>query len=77
MKKIIGLIALCLIVGIVLHWFGATPSTLGVWIADTAQGVWQKLKDFLAWGGGYILMGAMVVLPIMSLRWLFKRVKRS
>jgi 4-amino-4-deoxy-L-arabinose transferase-like glycosyltransferase len=75
MRRIIGLLFLCLIVGLVLSWMGATPSTLGVWIADMAENGWENLQNFASWGGGYILMGAMVILPIMALRWLFKRRK--
>ncbi|MEM6833818.1 MAG: hypothetical protein AAF562_09365 [Pseudomonadota bacterium] len=73
MRRIIGFLFSCLLVGIVLHWLGATPSTLGVWIADTSEGLVQKGKDFIAWGGGYILMGAMILVPLAALRWLFGR----
>lgn len=77
MRRIIGLVFLCLVVGLALSWMGATPSTLGVWIADTAENGWETLKNFVGWGGGYILMGAMVILPIMAVRWLLKRRKNG
>lgn len=77
MKRVISLILLCLVVGLVLSWFGATPSTLGVWFADTAENAWKALQDFFAWGGGYILMGAIVVIPFLAIRWLLGKRKRG
>ncbi|MEO0412581.1 MAG: hypothetical protein AAF221_12165 [Pseudomonadota bacterium] len=73
MGRIISFLISCLILGLVLNWLGATPSTLGVWIADTAESGLQMGKDFVAWGGGYILMGAMILVPIAAIRWVMRR----
>lgn len=73
MGKVFSFLVSCFVLGLVLHWLGATPSTLGVWIADTAQSGVQLGKDFIAWGGGYILMGAMILVPIALIRWLMRR----
>jgi len=77
MGRIIKYVLLCLVVGVILSWLGATPSTLAVWLADLAEGSWGKAQDFIAWGGGYILMGAMIIVPVAALRWLMKRRDRG
>lgn len=73
MGKIISFLISCLVLGLILAWLGATPSTLGVWIADTAESGLEMGKTFIAWGGGYILMGAMILVPIAAIRWLMRR----
>ena len=73
MGRIIRILLLCLVVGLILSWLEATPSTLAVWLADLGESSWGKAQDFMAWGGGALIMGAMVILPIIAVRWVLKR----
>lgn len=74
---VIKFLLACLVVGIILAALGATPSTMGVWLADTASSIGRGLANFVRWGGGYMVMGAMVLVPILVIRWLLRKGKKG
>jgi len=70
--KVIKFIIACLIIGMILAALGATPSNFLAWWGDVLEWAGEKLSGFIDWGGGYILLGAMFLIPIMVIRWLMK-----
>lgn len=72
-SKIIGLVFVCLIVGMALDFFSITP--IGFW-----TGAWASVKGLARWVWGsidavllYILIGAAVVVPIYLVMLLLRR----
>jgi hypothetical protein len=56
-----------LAVGLVLSFLGVTPEDLLRRATGLLQGGWEAARGFLAWAGGYILLGALVVVPLWAL----------
>lgn len=62
--KIIKFLFLCLIVGMVITFFGITPRDFWDNFGDLANSAFDALKSFLQWGMFYIAVGIAVVGPI-------------
>jgi Na+/H+-dicarboxylate symporter len=75
--RILGLLLLCFIVGVVLAFLGATPTTLFGDLWGALVRAWGTVVDLLAWAMPYIILGAMVVVPIAVISWLLRLAKRS
>jgi len=76
MRFIFRTLLLCLVAGLVLSWFEIRPATL---LSDS----WRTLTDIARLGGElvtwaipYILTGAIIVVPVVAIRMLFKRLSR-
>lgn len=61
---VIKLAIASLVVGWVLSVLGVTPADVMAKFSGLANGLWAGSRDFLGWAGGYVLLGALVVLPI-------------
>lgn len=77
MGRILGLLFLCFIVGVVLAFFGTTPTTLFSDLWNAAVSAWGTVVDLLAWAMPYITLGAMVVVPIAVISWLLRLARRN
>ena len=77
MKKPIKIALRCFAVGLVLVFFGLDPLAMLAWLGDAARGLFDLAVDFARWAGPFMLVGAMIVLPIIAIRWLMRRAKRS
>jgi hypothetical protein len=75
--RIIGILLLCFLVGAVLALFGTTPRTLFTDAWGATVSVWGVVVDALAWAMPYILLGAIVVVPILVISWLLKAARRG
>ena len=75
LATLIKLLLACLVVGAVMSWLGLTP-----------QAFWRTVRDFFVeglesarlWAGsvlGYVLIGAVVVVPIWLARWVWRAVR--
>lgn len=69
----IRLAILSIIVGLVLSFFGITPYNLYYILNDLARRIYDMGFDAFRWAGDYLILGAMVVIPI----WLLVRLLRS
>jgi hypothetical protein len=88
LRRLIGLVLLCLIVGLVMAALGATPqSLLNDFLGTLGRFFWTAV-DLVAWGirvaaqlggwaGPYILLGASVVVPIALIVAALKYLRRS
>lgn len=69
----------CLIIGLVLAMFNATPEDVYAWAGETGRAIADWFWEFGQKIGPYILMGAMLVLPIWAISYLwrwFKNLKK-
>jgi len=62
-----------LLVGLALSFFGISPSDLLQNIGGTALRIYEASVRSLAWAAEYILIGAVVVVPIWLIVWLLGR----
>ena len=75
MKKPIKIAIWCLVVGLLLVFFGLDPLNLWLWLGEAARGLFDLIVDIGRWAGPLILVGAMIVLPIVGIRWLLRKAK--
>ncbi len=75
MKKPIKIALWCLVVGLILVFFGLDPLEMWVWLGDLGRGLFDLAVDFARWAGPFMLVGALVVLPIVAIRWFMRRAK--
>jgi hypothetical protein len=74
--RIVSLLLLCFIVGVVLAFFGTTPTTLFGDLWGMLIAAWGTVVDLFAWAMPYIALGAMVVVPIAVVSWLLRLARR-
>ena len=68
---IVKLLVACLIVGAFLSWLDFTPQELLHAFPETVAAIWGWVFDVGQEAGPYILLGAVVVIPIWLIRVLF------
>lgn len=74
---IIKLLIASLLVGLVMHWFGITPRNLIHNFGDSVVRIFGTLTSFIDWAVDYILVGAVIVVPIWLIVFLADRAKRN
>lgn len=70
---VVKLALACLGVGLVMAMLGVTPADLAEDVASMAMRAWALSTDLLGWAGPYMMLGAIVVLPIWLARFLWKK----
>ena len=71
---VVKLAAACLLVGLALAALDVTPADLLSKASRLVAGVWDATQGLLGWAGSYMLLGALVVLPLWLARYLWRRV---
>ncbi len=74
------LLVVSLLVGLALDYFDISPADLIHDIPETVGRILDKLLQFISWGGKYILLGAIVVVPvwiIMNIGMIKDKLKRK
>ena len=66
-----------LVVGWLLSMLGVTPQDLMAKFSALGSGLWGTARDFLGWAGGYTLIGALVVLPIWLVLYVWGRLRAN
>ena len=77
MKKPIKIALWCLVVGLVLVFFGLDPLNMWIWLGEVGSGLLDMIISLGRWAGPFMLVGAMVVLPVVAIRWYMRRAKSS
>ena len=72
---VIKLALASLLVGWLLSVLGVTPQDLVARFSGLATGLWDTVRDFLGWAGAYMLLGALVVLPVWLVLYLWRRLR--
>lgn len=62
-STIVSLAILSLIVGVLLKFFHISPMGLLHIIPDAIAGAFRAAQNAVSWGGEYILLGAVIVVP--------------
>lgn len=75
MKTALKLALLSLAVGLVLAALGLTPGELLDRAMALASGLWELASGALGWAGSYMLLGALVVVPVWLASALWKRLR--
>lgn len=76
---VLKLIVVSLVIGMVLAFFDAKPEELLASLGETVQSIFRVLVSLVEWMVPYILLGAVVVIPIwvIMLVWRMVRDKTS
>ena len=64
-----------LAVGLVLAVLGVTPVDVLEGASGVVKGAWDAVSGVLGWAGSYVLLGALVVLPVWLVAYLWGRFK--
>ena len=72
---VLKLLIWCLVIGLLLSFFNATPEGVYAWAGETGKAVFEWLWEFGENIGPYVLMGAMLVLPIWGITYLWSLFK--
>lgn len=64
LSTILKLAVVSLIVGLLLSWLDITPEDIFANFGDTVLAIFNKAEDLVEWGAGYIVIGAVIVVPI-------------
>lgn len=65
--RLIGLLVLCLVVGLFLSMIGVTAQSIFVDTWGTLVSLARVLQDFLLWAVPYTVLGAVIVVPLAAL----------
>lgn len=74
-STILKLLIASLLVGLVMRWFDITPRSLIANFGDTVLRMFERVASFFGWAIDYILVGAVIVLPIWLVVFLLDRIK--
>lgn len=74
-STILKLLIASLLVGLVMRWFDITPRSLIANFGDTVLRMFEQLAGFFGWAVDYILVGAVIVVPIWLVVFLLDRIK--
>ena len=69
---VLKLVIWCLVIGLALSFFNATPEDVYAWAGETGRAIFEWLMEVGQKIGPYILMGAMIVLPIWGLSYIWR-----
>lgn len=72
---IIKLAVISLILGLVLSFFNVHPRRLMAWMGESTKDVIGVVLSMFEWAFSYILVGAVVVIPIWLIVVLYRTVK--
>jgi hypothetical protein len=75
--RVIGLVVLCLLVGLLLNHLGIAARGILTNTWRTILGVFQLVADLVSWAVPYTLLGAVVVVPLLVLGLLGGRLRRK
>ena len=69
---VVKLLIWCLVIGLVLAMFNATPEDVYAWAGETGKAIADWFWEFGQKVGPYILMGAMLVIPIWAISYIWR-----
>lgn len=75
-QTILKLLVLSLLVGLVMSWLDLTPLDLVANLGEHARAFFDWMRRFVGWAVDYVLLGAMVVVPVWLLLLLVNRLRR-
>lgn len=76
LRTVIKLFFLSLAVGLVLRWLDLTPLDLVEELGENARRFLEWLRGFMGWAVEYVLLGAVIVVPLWLITVLVGRLRR-
>ncbi|MDX6749051.1 DUF6460 domain-containing protein [Geminicoccaceae bacterium 1502E] len=74
-RTVIKLLIWSLVVGAVLAFFDISPQQILGWVVDQAREFVGNVETYIGRAVTYILLGAVVVVPVWLISWLLKSKK--
>lgn len=74
-STIVKLLIASLLVGIAMRWLDVTPRSLIANLGETIGRAFDSLANFAGWAVDYVLLGAVIVVPIWAVVFFINRVK--
>lgn len=74
-ETIIKLVLFSFAIGVILHFFDIDPQSLLARFGDTVEKIFSVVASFIEWAVKYVLLGAVVVVPIWLLFFLFEKMR--
>lgn len=75
-RSVLHVLLASLIVGMVMAWFNVQPRDILAWITGNVDEVFANLQAWIGWGIKYVLLGAVIVVPIWLLGFLVQYLRR-
>lgn len=72
LRVLIRLVALSFVVGLILSALNLDPTDIYYWVERTVRRIWAMGFDFVEEGVRYLIVGALIVVPIFLLMRLFR-----
>lgn len=69
---VVKLLVWCLVIGVLLAMFNITPEGVYAWAGETGKAIYEWLWSVGQSIGPYVLMGAMLVLPVWVIMYLLR-----
>jgi hypothetical protein len=76
LATLVKLLVACLVVGAVMSWLGFTPQEFWLGVRDFAVDAVESAERWVGSVLGYVLIGAVVVVPIWLARYVWLAVRR-
>ncbi|MBH63821.1 MAG: hypothetical protein CL569_15510 [Alphaproteobacteria bacterium] len=76
-STIIKIVIWSLIIGLALSLAGVTPESLLAGLGDTVQRIFAISVDMVRWAVPYIILGAVVVIPIWAVTFVWRIFRRK
>jgi hypothetical protein len=74
-STIVKLLIASLVVGLLMRWFDVTPRSLITHFGETIVRAFDRMAQFAGWAVDYVLLGAVIVVPIWAVWFVFNRLK--
>lgn len=75
-STILKLIFFSLVVGMLMSFFGISPLQLIENFGETIRDVFHFVTRVIEWGAKYVLLGAVIVVPVWLIKLLFDAIGR-
>lgn len=75
-RSVLHVLVASLIVGMVMAWFKLQPKDILNWFTGNVDQIFSGLQSWLGWGIKYVLLGAVIVVPVWLLGYLLQFLRR-
>jgi hypothetical protein len=75
-RTVLHVLLASLVVGMVMAWFEVQPGDILRWITGNVDDVLNNAQAWIGWAIKYVLLGAVIVVPIWLLTYLVQFLRR-
>lgn len=75
-RSVLQILLASLLVGMAMAWFNVQPRDILRWITGNVDEAFASARAWLGWGVKYVLLGAVIVVPIWLLGYLVRFLRR-